>query len=193
MNVCLTWEQINDGWLHIFITEREKLAETRLTLRVVVFTQETAVKYHPALKYDKVNTRDHHDDHQVLPLLTTQLHLGDSSSLGTELSHLETSGRNVIRIVCWSQPDEGKPGRGARREPEPGVLLAEVRAETAGGGEAGVGEATAHLPHLTPGRHRHQPDTVRSDHPQPGAGARPEGGDHQARPCNTAVLRGALH
>ena len=34
MNICLTWEQINDGWLHIFITDREKLVETRLTLKV---------------------------------------------------------------------------------------------------------------------------------------------------------------
>ena len=50
----LTWEQINDGWLHIFITDREKLAETRLTLKVVELTQETAVMYHPPLKYQKV-------------------------------------------------------------------------------------------------------------------------------------------
>ena len=54
MNVCLTWEQINDGWLHIFITDTEKLAETRLTLRVVLFTQETAVRYHPPLQQVKV-------------------------------------------------------------------------------------------------------------------------------------------
>ena len=54
MNVSLTWEQINDGWLHIFITETEKLADIRLTLKVVVLTQETAVRYHPPLQQLKV-------------------------------------------------------------------------------------------------------------------------------------------
>ena len=72
MNVSLTWEQINDGWLHIFITETEKLAETRLILKAVVLTQETAVKYQPPLKYDKVWTHRDHGDPQGL---TSPAHL----------------------------------------------------------------------------------------------------------------------
>ena len=103
---CLTWEQINDGWLHITITDTEKLAETRLTLKVLVLTQETAVTYHPPLKYEEVRTHcDHHDDLQGLPvspspLLLTELHLDNAASVGGDIGHLQSSSRNIVRIVA---------------------------------------------------------------------------------------------
>ena len=45
MNVCLTWEQINDGGLHIFITDREKFLLTRLAVRCGRLAQDTDVTY----------------------------------------------------------------------------------------------------------------------------------------------------
>ena len=45
MNVCLTWEQINDGARHTFITDREKFLLTRVRLSVVALAQDTDMTY----------------------------------------------------------------------------------------------------------------------------------------------------
>ena len=45
MNVCLTWEQINDGARQSSTTEREKFLLTRPRLTVVLLAQVTDVTY----------------------------------------------------------------------------------------------------------------------------------------------------
>ena len=45
MNVCLTWEQINDGARQSSTTEREKFLLTRPRLTVVLLAQDTDVTY----------------------------------------------------------------------------------------------------------------------------------------------------
>ena len=173
MNVCLTWEQINDGARHSFTTEREKFLLTRPRLTVVLLAQDTDVTYQSL----KVRLGEVIRSVVTSPLVNTQLYV-------RHVSCLQSHDRKSNTLHCapplgLPELGEGDEG-GVLREPETGGVLPDLLAVH----RVRRGQRDGAVPALEdPGgpRQLHVVEAVGPHHSQGGPSRGPGRGDHRAR------------